>query len=185
MKVQRIVTEQYGTNSYIIDDKYVVDPGLGIEKYIKNKVDVILTHAHFDHLLGLSKIDFDKIYLHPGDFEMIKNADINLSKIIGTPIEIRENLYDIQDAFEIIHTPGHTEGSVLILMDNHIFSGDTIFADSIGRTDLPSGDQVKLENSLKKIKEFFKGKDGNIIIHPGHMDETTIERILEENPYLF
>ncbi|TGG88204.1 MBL fold metallo-hydrolase [Geotoga petraea] len=185
MKVQKIVTEQYGTNSYIIDNKYVVDPGIGIGKHIKNKVDVILTHAHFDHLLGLNELNYDKIYLHPGDFEMIKNAEINLSKIIGTPIEIRENLYDIQDAFETIHTPGHTEGSVLIFMNNHIFSGDTVFYNSVGRTDLPSGDQYKLENSIEKIKKIFKTKDKNIIIHPGHMEETNIERILEENPYLF
>jgi len=184
MKVQKIVTENFGTNSYIIDEKYVVDPGLGIGKYIDKKVDILLTHAHFDHLLGINELDYGKIFLHPEDFEMIKNAQINLSNMIGTNIEIKENLYDITKEFETLHTPGHTEGSVLIFFDKHIFTGDTVFASSIGRTDLPKGNQEKIERSLKNIKKIFLKKDKETKIHPGHMEETTIGEILEENIYL-
>jgi glyoxylase-like metal-dependent hydrolase (beta-lactamase superfamily II) len=185
MKVEKIITEQYGTNSYIIDDKYVVDPGLGIVKYVKNKVDILLTHAHFDHILGINELNYDKIYLHPKEFEMIKNSSKNLSDMIGHPFEIKENLFDISEYFEIINTPGHTDGSVILFLDDHIFTGDTVFADTIGRTDLPGGSQEKMENSLKILKSKLKNLSQDIIIHPGHMHETTIERILEENPYLF
>jgi glyoxylase-like metal-dependent hydrolase (beta-lactamase superfamily II) len=185
MKIQKIVTEQYGTNSYIIDNKYIVDPGLGIGKYVNNKVDIILTHAHFDHILGIKELNYDKIYLHPKDFEMIKKSNKNLSNMIGEPFEIKENLFDISEYFEVLSTPGHTDGSVIIFFNNHIFTGDTVFADTLGRTDLPGGSQEKMENSLIKIKKIFKNKDKQTIIHPGHMSETTIERILKENPYLF
>lgn len=185
MNVKKIITENYGTNSYIINDKYVVDPGLGIGKFVKGKVDIILTHAHFDHLLGIKELNFDKIYLHPDDFEMIKNPEINLSNLIGTPISFENNLFDIQEKFEIIHTPGHTNGSVVIFIDNHIFSGDTLFANSIGRTDLPQGDPEKIANSIKTLKKILNQKNKEDIIHPGHMEEITVGDIFEENPYLF
>lgn len=185
MKVQKFVTEQYGTNSYLIDDKYVVDPGLGIGKHVNSKVDIILTHAHFDHILGIKELNYDKIYLHPKDFEMIKAPNKNLSNMIGEPFEIKDNLFDISKFFEVLNTPGHTDGSVIIFFKNHIFTGDTVFADSIGRTDLPGGSQAKMESSLKKLKRKLKYFNSDVIIHPGHMNETTIERILEENPYLF
>lgn len=185
MNVQKIVTEQYGTNSYLIDDKYVVDPGLGIGKYVKSKVDIILTHAHFDHILGIKELNYDKIYLHPKDFEMIKESNKNLSNMIGEPFEIKENIFDISESFDVLNTPGHTDGSVIIFFKNHIFTGDTLFADTIGRTDLPGGSLEKMENSLKRLKNKLKDYNPDVIIHPGHMNETTIERILEENPYLF
>ncbi|MGM0640348.1 MAG: MBL fold metallo-hydrolase [Thermotogota bacterium] len=184
MEVQKIITENYGTNSYIIDNNYVVDPGLGIGKFINEKIDILLTHAHFDHLLGINELNYGKIYLHPDDFEMIKNPDLNLSNMIGKPIQIKDNLYDISKKFDILHTPGHTNGSVVIIFKNHIFTGDTVFSNSIGRTDLPGGDQEKIGNSLKTLKNYFLKNDRNIKIHPGHMDETTIGNILEDNPYL-
>ena len=82
--------------------------------------------------------------------------------------------------YSIINTPGHSIGSVCILIENFLFSGDTLFYGSIGRTDLPTGNQVEIEQSLKKIKNL----DENIIVYPGHGPSTTIKQELSHNHYL-
>lgn len=82
--------------------------------------------------------------------------------------------------FDVLHTPGHTSGSVCFISGDNMFSGDTLFARSVGRTDMPDGDTSALINSLKKISEL----GGNLKIYPGHMAVTTLDEERMYNPYL-
>ncbi|MFC1643507.1 MBL fold metallo-hydrolase [Chlamydiota bacterium] len=195
--IKKIVVGPIETNCYIINDdnknSVVIDPGDQPEKinqYLdKNKLQVaciIQTHAHYDHI-GATRIMQKKwdvpVYLRSEDVPML-NMDWSLWT--GYPMDITppknpellDEKTEIKIAsmtFKIIHTPGHSPGGICLycVNDNVLFSGDTLFCDGIGRTDLPNGSYEEMKKSLNKLFEIFPD-DTRVL--PGHGPETTIGR---------
>ena len=170
MKVTRVVTGFLKENCYVVEDQdkvLVIDPGddfeLIDEKLRDKKVlKVLITHHHFDHVGALDEL-IDKYHVDIIDFNSEKKQVIDNFK------------------FEIILTPGHTNDSVTFYFydDNIMFTGDFIFKDTIGRTDLPTGNEIDMFKSLKSIKDY----SGDIKIYPGHGEETTLKEEFNNNMY--
>ena len=188
-----IITENYYTVEY--DDKFfVIDPGYGsyssLYKKIKNKkVSVILTHGHADHIFDLLNYNFENIYLDDNSRKTLLNPELNLGKYfkmgkIDVPSEKLKNNNELDKKWKVIHTPGHTEGSSCYLLDNKfLFTGDTLFLNSIGRTDLPGGNDLQMKMSLRKLKELLES-NLSLIIHPGHDKSGTAQEVLDNNPFI-
>ncbi len=197
MEIETYVMGPIATNTYLLsegNDVIVIDPASKPEKMIekingRNLLAVLLTHGHFDHIKACDGL-FEKygcpIYLHKDDEELARDkysgADFGLVSYISCPIEeLKEGKMKIGPfEFEVIFTPGHTPGSVIFVFDHHIFTGDTLFAGSVGRTDLKGGDGRMLKESLKVFKNF----NGEYFILPGHDDPSTLSFELANNWYL-
>jgi hydroxyacylglutathione hydrolase len=202
LQVKKFVVGVLETNCYICytENKkcIVIDPGDcadEIKSYLEeNKLDLIYifnTHGHADHI-GANpdlKNNKNKLCVHELDSIMLSDPELNLSSAIGVnfvspPADILLKDNDTLDfdgrIVKIIHTPGHTKGSICIIVENLMFSGDTLFCDTIGRTDLPTGSDIEMKQSLEKIKKL----DKNLLVYPGHGRETTLEQELKNNPYL-
>lgn len=201
MQVKRIIAGALATNTYLIfkgEHVIIIDPASKLEKllpYIQDKIvdAVLLTHGHFDHIKTVDQL-YDvyhmPIILHEDDLELAQSEKIyqenmrlfGFSAIIKSPITlalIGSNHIGVFD-FEIIHSPGHTMGSVLYLFDQDLFTGDTLFKNSVGRTDLYGGNNTHHKNSLRMIKEM----NPDYIIHPGHEEESTLFKEINHNPFL-
>lgn len=158
MKIIKFVQGPFQTNSYLLlknEQAILIDP-TGKSTAILKALEglslkaILLTHAHFDHI-GLVDELMERFncpcYLHPDDIEIATTIKYNqlgpYGAIIKHPLnEVYEGSLKIGDfQFEVIHTPGHTPGSLIYVIENHMFSGDTLFKGSIGRTDLYGGDQ--------------------------------------------
>ncbi|MBC7074226.1 MBL fold metallo-hydrolase, partial [Candidatus Parcubacteria bacterium] len=157
------------TNCYLLissKEAIVIDPGGEIKEILKEiegkKLKaIILTHYHWDHTLG-AKLLKEKtgapIFIHEKDKEFLKiKADVFLKG--GEEIQLGK------ETLKVLHTPGHSPGSISILGENFIFTGDTLFADGVGRTDLPGGSQKDLEYSLQMLKKIIQPK---MKVFPGH-----------------
>ncbi len=156
---------------------------------------IVNTHAHFDHLMGLRflKEQYDiPFYLHPMEEENLKRAS-NIARLFGfhmiqpgcdyTPLEDGGTLTVGISALKVLHTPGHSPGSVCLYdeQSHRLFTGDLLFAGSVGRTDLPGGDYDLLERSLS---EKIRSLPLQTVVLPGHGPATTLADELERNPYL-
>src|SRR3989338_9718453 len=182
---------------YLIGDEgtkqaAVVDAGWDIDAIIEiaNKeklkiAKIILTHYHYDHAQKASELadkTKEEIFFHEdgGQFlkTAIKNASIKINKL-----KDNDKISIGKIKIKIIHTPGHTPGSICLLAEDRLLTGDTLFVSAIGRTDLPGGDDIKLFESLQTLKKL----DDNVEIYPGHdYGETTFSTIRDEkknNPY--
>lgn len=158
-----------------------------LKKINKKAGAIILTHCHFDHVMATSDFASENlpVYMHKNDLEFI-NSNGNLAKYWGVkfkPFSVDNQL--IGGLFnicgyncEIIETPGHTAGSICIKVQNLLFSGDTIFNQSYGRYDFPSGNLNQLINSCKKLFAL----PGETIVYAGHGENTTIANEREFNP---
>ncbi len=168
-----------------------------LDWYDKKLKYILLTHGHIDHIhdlaafddyydfemdggfIALSKKDTDKLYTnkHLGD-----RFNLKFNPISSTPFNIAgyTDYYIDRHHVKILQTPGHTKGSLCYLIEGFLFSGDTLFRGSVGRTDLGDGDSAELQESLKKLMELPE----NTIVYPGHGLETTIAYEKEYNPYL-
>ncbi len=198
----------YMENGYIVGDEetgvaVIIDPGdeagdfLRIVEEEKWTVEKIInTHGHIDHIGGVAKIQSKlnlPFYIHKGDELYVKNATI-LSGMMGVkrviPPKIDGNLEDgevIQIGnlqAKVIHTPGHTPGGVCFYFEKEkiLFSGDTLFQGSIGRTDLPGGNYRQLLESIHKKLLVLPDETR---VYSGHGEETTIELEKQYNPFLF
>ena len=183
--------------SYIIGDErtkeaVVVDAGWDIEKLIiivdKEKLrinKIILTHSHYDHIQKVDELASKTgsiIYFHEEDYNeikrFIKNPTIKIDKLKNND-EIKIGNIKIK----IIHTPGHTPGAICLLFDRKLITGDTLFVNAIGRTDLAGGDSIKLFESLQKLKKL----DDDVEVYPGHdygeVPFSTIGGEKKTNPY--
>ena len=211
MILKNFVVGQLETNCYILGDEkskdaLCIDPGGGIDEIMaavnKAKLSIkyiINTHGHFDHIGGngpLKKITGAKLAIHSEDVTLLENAALQ-SAAFGTdavPSPSPDILLKDDDkikvgnlVFSVIHTPGHSQGGICLflkLTDNHekiLFTGDTLFAGSIGRTDLPGGSYKDIIASIKS-KILPLGDDVRIL--PGHGPETTIGREKRFNQFL-
>ncbi|MEZ7891849.1 MAG: MBL fold metallo-hydrolase [Candidatus Wallbacteria bacterium] len=198
------------TNCYIIYCEKtkkcaIIDPGAEFEKILKkiNALNLIpeyilLTHAHYDHIgsvaefLNKYKAHNLKLGCYLSEADILRNPAYNYSSVLHTSqvsltpaITFKDgDIVNIGDEvkLEVIHTPGHTQGGCCYKYDEKvIFSGDTLFLESIGRTDLQSGSAEELFNSIKN--KLFKLND-NIVVLPGHGPHTTIGHEKENNIYL-
>lgn len=205
MKILKYSVGLMGTNCYIILDEdtkkaALVDPGDEADKLLSvlnskgaELSYIILTHGHFDHILALPEIKEKtgaSLLVHKDDAPMLADGSLSLlsrftDKVIDFPKA--DGLLNDGDTIElgngtikVIHTPGHTLGSICLSVGDDLISGDTLFRESIGRYDFPGGDYDTIMASLKKIKELgVKGK-----IYPGHGMSTTLEHELTYNTYL-
>ena len=205
MIIETIPLGIYATNCYIFGDNLsrevvIIDPADEANKIIniieKNNYIVkyiIITHGHFDHILALKDIKQQynaKVAIHKGDADYLSNNTANLStampniKLESVRADIILNDGDILNLgkykLEIIHTPGHTNGGICIKADDVLFSGDTLFYNSIGRTDFPTGSFDKIEASIKKLYTFA----GSTKVYPGHGQSTTIGHEKQTNPFV-
>lgn len=169
MKIKHLIVGPLLTNCYILiseKEAIVIDPGGGLKEILKELEDkkltyIILTHYHLDHTLLAPKLKEKtggKILIH-------KNEESFIRFEVDQFLDGGEKLRIGNEYLEIIHTPGHSKGSISILGKDFIFTGDTIFEDGFGRTDLPGGSQKELEKSLEKIKKIIKP---GFKIYPGH-----------------
>lgn len=155
---------------------YVKANGLAV-KYI------LLTHGHFDHVLGINRMKEAlgaKVYVHAGDREQVVNTR-DVMMMFGLPTEgvvnpvidgtLPDNLTLGSQKIQVIETPGHTPGGVCYLIGENLFSGDTLFRGTIGRTDLPQGSFQQIKHSVKDI---LFALDENIKVYPGHGEPSTI-----------
>lgn len=200
MKIRTLVLGSLGTNTYILGSKNVavVDPGAnaeGIMNYIKGEeltVDKILvTHGHFDHvgaLCELRELTKAPVYMHEDDIPMLGSMEKSLGFMTGEApewCEVDVVLYggesiSIEDeVLEVVHTPGHSSGSVSYVGDGFVVCGDLIFKESIGRYDFGN-----YNDEMESIDNLLSMLEDDCIILPGHGDETTVGREKENNPYI-
>jgi len=183
------------TNCYLVaaesgGDCLVIDPGAEADKIVKAAAverlqikTIILTHAHYDHMgavADLQKLTKAQLCLHKEELPILKDPIKNLSTYIGTEAVSLKTSCLLSDgqtvqvgsvAYKIIHTPGHTPGSISVLANTALFCGDLIFQNSVGRTDLPGGNSDLLHHS---IHEKIMTLDDDITVYPGHGPATTI-----------
>lgn len=192
------------TNSYIVvgeKGNAVLIDAPDDAGYIQNELDsrnlilkkILLTHGHFDHIGAVSEIAEKtgcEVLVHEGDLSKLSDVNGSLVSYFGLndfsayyeakPIKDGDVITVDELEFKVIHTPGHTSGSVCFVIEDNMFSGDTLFARSIGRTDMPDGNTMLMIKSLKKLA----GLDKNYNIYPGHMSSTTLDDEKKYNPYM-
>lgn len=198
MKVKLLRVGPIGTNCYILEDDQtnlaaVIDPGdepeLIQEALEKEGVEVrylLLTHGHYDHTTAVPALHRvypqADIYIHQAD---ANGAGSTLFPLAGEVDDLK--LYDEGDVIrlgdheiQVLHTPGHSPGSVTLKVEDVLFTGDTLFAGSCGRTDLQGGSYEQIMQSLKRLGEL----KGDFHVCPGHEATSTLERERRSNPFL-
>jgi len=204
MFLESIGRNKYGINSYILADEnnksaIVIDPGVNYESIMytlkENKFvlkAILLTHGHCDHIADVLKLKEKTqapVYSHVKDNELLMHAELNYSKDFGMgnlEFSADELVRDGDELnfdgikLSVIHTPGHTKGGVCYLCGNIMFTGDTLFAGSMGRTDLYGGNENHMNASLKKLATM----SDNITVYPGHGPKSTMKIEKETNPFL-
>ena len=190
------------TNSYIISDEngvcVIVDPEGRADvytRYIEGNAlkpeAILLTHAHFDHIGAMEPLRKEysvKVYAGEREKTVLNDPRINLTSMIGQGRSFEADVY-LSDGeeftigsmtFKTVYTPGHTCGSVVYLIDRVMIAGDTLFMGSCGRTDFPTGDWGKMNESLQMLKNL----EGDYRVLSGHGPETTLERERRTNMFM-
>ena len=208
MNYKRFPLGALWTNGYLFwDDEtreaFFVDPGgdtQEVRDYIaENNLKltmILLTHGHIDHIAGIHElVPFvgENVYIGAGDALMLEYPSGQLQALLGVNCKGLDKFHTVDEGrvidfpgytIKVMETPGHTEGSVCYLVtdkEGHhvLLSGDTLFAQSVGRTDLDGGDQLKLENSLRRLDTL----NDSLHVLPGHGPDTSIASEREMNPY--
>jgi len=205
-KIETLVLGAVQTNCYIVSNEeskeaIVIDPGdnaEGIYKVLKENdlvcKAILLTHGHFDHIMAAEKLGSlcpAKIYAHEAEAALLADPALNASAMFGRECSLLPDLL-LKDGqtlelagfnIKVIHTPGHTAGGVCYYFTENglIFSGDTLFLEDIGRSDLPTGNGRQL---IESIRSRLMPLDDDIIVYPGHDAPTTIGHEREANIYI-
>lgn len=194
--IERVVSEYLEENCYLIQNEKgitVIDPGPRtygkVSELIGSEtVTLLLTHGHGDHIFDADRFKSAAIYIHPMDYELLFDPERNFLNYFGKldlridPSLIKDPVM-LEDEWKVLHTPGHTPGSCCyIYEEDTLFSGDTVFIDSIGRTDLPGGNSKEMVKSIELLKELFALKP-ELRIFPGHGPGTLARDVLRFNPF--
>lgn len=204
--VKGIVVGVFAENCWIVGSRrtgeaIAIDPGdqpqeiLALAKDMGVKIKMIAnSHAHIDHILGVRGVQEAtgaKFLLHPGDVEIARSAASGAARMLGMQVEEPPDpdaLLSDGDVVEVegvkltaLHTPGHTPGSLSYYTEGMLFSGDTLFQGSIGRTDLPGGDYGQEMSSI--VDRLLELPDETVVL-PGHMQETKIGLERQTNPFV-
>ena len=209
MIIDALIIGDFETNCYCLrenensHDCVIIDTGLDetelidfLEEKQLNPVALVLTHGHIDHIAGVNamreKFPEIKIYIHELDAQLLSDCKSNLSFMAGSKFTTKPADFLIEDghiieqagiSLQVLHTPGHTLGGISMYCPEEgvVFSGDALFADSIGRTDFPGGSMSQL---VKAIKQKLLTLPGQTKVYPGHGPSTTIAREKTYNQYL-
>ena len=196
MKIRVMQVGAIGTNCYLLEDEHthtaaVVDPGdeadriLALAKEDGMEIGLILlTHAHYDHTSGVAglhkALPHIPVYLHPDDAGRLGNQlcpDLGMDPTLYRDGDlVKVGGIDVQ----VLHTPGHTPGGVCLMAGDALFTGDTLFQGSMGRTDLPGGSYEELMASLARLARL----PGDFHVLPGHMDVSSLETERNTNYYM-
>jgi glyoxylase-like metal-dependent hydrolase (beta-lactamase superfamily II) len=203
MRLQQFILGEMQVNTYLLWDEETLeaaclDPGGPPEELLTEIKDkklklkyIILTHGHYDHIGGVNTLQENTgalVAVHTTDAALLTNPALNLSSLFGQKVIVKADqlLSDGEvlclgaNMLKTYHTPGHTQGSMVIHGSGILFSGDTLFAGSVGRTDLPTGNQSTLNRSLRKLLQFHDGTR----VFPGHGPDTNLGQEKRNNPFL-
>ena len=204
MFIKRIVVGEMAVNCYLVGcestgQAALIDPGAEADTILAELAlgswrleKIILTHAHFDHfgaVIAIEKRAQAPLLIGKADAATLSDPALSLAESLGggrqtlkadTLLEDGQfiALGDLQ--FEVLHTPGHTPGGICLLAEEVLFTGDTLFAGSCGRTDFPGGSASRLQESLRRLSQL----PGKLRVLPGHGPVSTMSRELTVNPYL-
>ena len=205
MIVKQFVEGFIANNNYLLIDEdskeaalidctdYISELGAVLKEYDAKLKYILLTHGHFDHIMGVPKIKQEfgtKVYLHKDDKELVDKSDEFMISVGMQPfehpeidkyIDENEEIYLGKNKIRVIHLPGHTQGGVGYLVDGMLFAGDSIFLESVGRTDLPGGNHKQL---IESIKNKIFSLDGDTILYVGHGTNTTVEHEKKYNEFV-
>jgi len=189
-----VIASGSDSNAIIIDagdEKQKIE--MVLKKYNLKPALIINTHGHIDHIGCEDKFGVP-IYVHREDSALLKDPERNLSFFLGAPFSIESDIKIMEDKeiielgqiqLEVIHVPGHTPGGISLLMKKPkgkiLFTGDSLFYHSIGRTDFPGANEELL---IKSIKERLLGLSDDTVLYPGHGPSSTIGEEKKNNPYL-
>lgn len=198
---KQLVVGPLQVNCYILGsaktgEAIIVDPGEEPEKIKANLKDlklkpkfIVNTHGHIDHI-GANIHFALPVYIHRLDAEFLTNPRLNLSSMLGIPFQSSQQVLLLEEgqkiglgeiSLEVIHTPGHTPGGICLKADKFCFTGDTLFAQGIGRTDIPAASEKDLLNS---IREKLLTLPDEVIIYPGHGPSSRIGEERSNNPFI-
>lgn len=204
IKYYKITGGPLNTNTYLVyagDSGVVVDPGVhpsNIVRVVKrlglSRIHlVIATHGHFDHVFyagGVSRIYETKVLVHELDSDLLVRSRFLAEDFYGDALEPPGSLEFVKGdtvlrisedlEIRVLHTPGHTRGSLCFLIGDLLITGDTLFKGTVGRTDFPESSAKDMRNSLVKLAKL----PGDYVVLPGHGDITTLEYERRTNPYL-
>ena len=202
MELHTLTLGSCATNTYVIlenNSAVIIDPATDsgfiedfLSKHNAKAACVLVTHAHFDHIGGVAALERAgaEIYISKTDYEFLSRLDFNIdlgffaNRVQGFKADHLVNDGDelmlCDHKFQVVDTPGHTPGGVCYIMDGkYIFSGDTLFNLSVGRTDFPFCSNSQLKQSLKKLFSL----EGDYKVYPGHGCSTTLDYERKYNPY--